>query len=77
MVKIKDAQFCVKNLKMKRKKKNKIFLTFWSGDLNPIFSVIFPPMIWIFMGGEGNEIKSKQASKRDRTLHGTSPEGII
>ena len=28
----------------------------------------FPPMIWIFMEGEGDEIKSKQASKRDRTL---------
>ena len=25
-------------------------------------------MIWIFMEGEGDEIKSKQASKRDRTL---------
>ena len=25
-------------------------------------------MIWIFMVGEGDEIKSKQASKRDRTL---------
>ena len=44
MVKIKDAQFCVKDLQMKRKK-DKIFLTFWSGDLNPRFSVIFRPMI--------------------------------
>ena len=44
MVKIKDSQFCVKNLKMKRKK-DKQFLTFWSGDLNPRFSVIFPPTI--------------------------------
>ena len=25
-------------------------------------------MIWIFMEGEGHEINSKQASKRDRTL---------
>ena len=33
---------------------------------NQRFSVIFPPMIWIFMEGEGDEIKSKQASKRDR-----------
>ena len=32
------------------------------------FLVTFPPMIWIFMKGEGDEIKSKQASKRDRTL---------
>ena len=39
-----------------------------SGDLNHRFSVIFPPRIWIFMEGEGDEIKSKQASKRDRTL---------
>ena len=51
---------------MKRNKKN--FLTFRSGDLNPRFSVIFPPMIWIFMESEKPEIKSKQASKRDRTL---------
>ena len=37
-------------------------------DLNPRFSVIFPPMIWIFMKSEEPEIRSKQASKRDRTL---------
>ena len=42
MVKIKDTQFCVKNLKMK---KDKIVLTFRSGDSNPRFSVIFQPMI--------------------------------
>ena len=59
MVKNKDMQFFMENLKMKRKKDNKI-LTFRSGDLNPRFSVIFP--------SEGDEIKSKQASKRDRTL---------
>jgi hypothetical protein len=40
-----------------------------SGDLNPRFSVIFPPMICIFTKGERDEIKSKQASKRDRTLN--------
>ena len=67
MVKFKDTQFCLKNLKIKRKKNKKI-LTFWSGDLNPRFSVIFPPKIWIFMESEGDEIISKQASKRDRTL---------
>ena len=67
MVKNKDMQFFMENLKMKRKKDKKI-LTFRSRDLNPRFSVIFPPMIWIFMEGEGDEIKSKQASKRDRTL---------
>ena len=38
-------QFFMENLKMKRKKDN-IFLTFRSGDLNPRFSVIFPPMIF-------------------------------
>ena len=31
------------------KKKGQKILTFWSGDLNPRFSVIFPPMIWNFM----------------------------
>ena len=67
MTKIKDIQFCVKNLKMKRKKDKKC-LTFHSEDLNPRFSLIFPPMIWIFMWSEEPEIKSKQASKRDRTL---------
>ena len=49
---------------MKRKKD---ILTFRSRDLNPRFSVIFPPMIWIFMESEEGEIKSKQASKKDRT----------
>ena len=43
-------------------------MTFRSGDLNPRFSVIFPPMIWILMDGEDYKIKSKQASKRGRTL---------
>ena len=43
-------------------------LTFRSGDSNPRFSVIFLTMIWIFMDGEGDEIKSKQASTRDVTL---------
>ena len=49
-------------------KKDKFFFNFRSGDSNPRFSVIFPPMTWIFMEGEGDEIKLKQASKRDRTL---------
>ena len=48
-------------LKMKRKK-DKHFLTFESGDWDPRFSVIFPPTIWIFMEGEGDEIKSRQVS---------------
>ena len=62
MFKIKDIQFCARIWKWK--KKNKKFLTFQSGDLNPRFLVIFPPMIW----SEGPEIKLKQASKRDRAL---------
>ena len=32
---------------------------------NPRFSVIFPPMIWIFMWSEETKIKSKQASKKE------------
>ena len=51
-----------------KEKKSKKILPFRSGDLNPRFSVIFPPMIWIFMESEEPEIKSKQASKADRTL---------
>ena len=66
VAKIKDIHFCVKNLKMERKKKE---MTIWSGDLNPRFSVILPPMIWILMESEEPEIKSKKAAKRDRTLH--------
>ena len=67
MVKIKDAQFFVKNLKMKRKKDN-IFLTLRSGDSNLRFSVIFLPMIRIFMKGEGDEIKPKLRSYDFSTL---------
>ena len=50
------------------KKKGQKILTFRSGDLSPTFSVIVLPMIWIFMGSEEDEIKSKQASKKVRTL---------
>ena len=39
MVNIKDTQFCMENLKMKRKK-DKILLTFRCRDLNPRFSKI-------------------------------------
>jgi hypothetical protein len=60
MVKIKDTQFCVKNLKMKRKKDKipergfapQIFINFPAHDLN-------------FHGRDGDKIKSKQTSKRD------------
>ena len=69
MVKNKDMQFFMENLKMERKKDKK-FLTFRGGDLNTRFSVIFPPMIWIFMESEEAEIKSEQASRTDRTLLG-------
>ena len=39
MVDIKDIDLCMENLKMKGKK-DKIFLTFHSEDLNPRFSKI-------------------------------------
>jgi hypothetical protein len=42
MVKNKDMQFFMENLKIKRKKGKRI-LTFRSGDLNPRFSVISRP----------------------------------
>ena len=67
---LKNTQFCMENLKMKRKKDQKI-LTFPSG-----FSVIFPPMIWIFMESEEPEIKSKQASKKVRTLPLIHPDFV-
>ena len=47
-------------LENEKKKEQKIY-SFWNRDLNPRFSVIF-------MESEEPEIKSKQASKRDRTL---------
>ena len=50
------------------KQKEQKSLTFRSRDLNPRFSVSFLPMILIFMESEEPEIKSKQASKRDKTL---------
>ena len=69
IVKNEDMQFCRENLKMYRKK-NKTFFILRSGDSNPRLPVIFPPMIWILMDGEGEEIKSKQASERNRTSFG-------
>ena len=50
-----------------KKKGQQIFDLPERGFEPQIFS-IFPPMIWIFMESEGDEIKSKQASKRDSTL---------
>jgi hypothetical protein len=66
MVKQKDLQFFMENLKMNRKRtiffyllergfELQIFSYFLAHDLN-------------FHGREGDEIKSKQASKRFRTL---------
>ena len=46
------------------KKKDQTILTLPSGDSNPRFPVIFPPMIWIFIEGEEDEIKSEEASKK-------------
>ena len=40
---------------------------------DPRFSVIFPPMIWIFMEVEGEKVKSKQASKRGRLYDPNKP----
>ena len=48
--------------------KDKQSLTFRGGDSNPRFSLNFLSMIWIFMEGEGDDIKSKQTSIGDRTL---------
>ena len=56
MGKIKDTKFCVKNEK-KNEKENDLL-----GDSNPIFSVIFPPTIRIFMEGVGDKIKSRGGS---------------
>ena len=50
------------------RKKDQTFLTFWSGDMNPRFLVIFLPIICIFMESKEPEIKPKKASKRNRTL---------
>ena len=56
-----------------QKKKDENFLIFQSGDLDPRFSEIFRSMIWSFLWFEEPKIKSKQASKRDRTLKNNNP----
>ena len=61
MVKNKDMQFLWRIWKWKEKRTKKFDLPEW-GFEPQIF------MIWIFMEGEGDKIKSKQPSKRDRTL---------
>ena len=60
MVKIKDTKFCVKFWKLYEKGQKKFELH--EHGFEPRFSVIFPPMIWIFMEGEGDEIKSRLGS---------------
>ena len=60
MVKNKDMQFCMENLKMKRKRTH-IFLTFQSRDLNPRFS-----LPWFEFQGDKN--KSALPSKIFPTL---------
>ena len=40
-----------------------------AGIWTPDFWTIFLPLIWIFMEGEGDEIKYRQSSKRVRTLN--------
>ena len=62
MEKNKDMQFFMENSKMKRKK-DKHFLTFWSWDLNPRFSVIFLPatahdLNFHVKGGAQDQIKT-------------------
>ena len=66
MAKNKNMQIFMENLKTNRNRTKK--MTFWSRNWNLRFSVIFPPTIWIVIKDEGDEIKSKQAAKRDRTL---------
>ena len=66
MVKYKYMQFFMKNLKMKEKKD--IFFDFLEQGFEPQIFSNFPAHDLNFNGREGDEIKSKQVSKRDRTL---------
>ena len=60
-------QFFIENLIVERKKRQKVFgLPEW-GFEPEIFSN-FPPMIWIFMRSEGDEIKSRQGSLKFSNL---------
>ena len=76
MVKVKDTLFCVKNLKKKRRKEPQNFdLREWR--FIPQIFTNFLPHDLIFMEIEEPEIKSKQASKRDRTLAQFIYDGIF
>jgi hypothetical protein len=62
MVKIKDTQFCMENLRMKIKK-GKIFLTFWSRDSNPGFSKITTHdlvLLKVMESNPGEDVKSSR-----------------
>ena len=61
-------QFIYGEFKNKQKKDQTKFFDLLERGFEPQISVIFPPTIWIFTEGEGDKIKSKQPSKRDRTL---------
>ena len=50
------------------KKKDKNIWPSGAGIWTPHFWTIFPPLIWILTEGEGEEIKSRQPPKKDRTL---------
>ena len=77
MVKNKDMQFFMENLKMKRKKDKKI-LTFRNGDLNPGFSVIFPPIIFLhyFFLQYNRSFYGEFENKQDKTKIRPSGVGI-
>ena len=66
-VKNKDMQFFIGEFENEKKKGQNNFDLPDRGFEPQIFSY-FPHMIWIFMWCEEPQIKSKQASKRDRTL---------
>ena len=67
LVKRKDVQFFMKNLILNRKRTKKIF-DFPERGFEPQIFINFPAHDLNFHEREGDEIKSKQASKRDRTL---------
>ena len=68
MVKYKDMQFFYGEFENEQKKDKRFFDPPERGFDPQIFSN-FPAHDLNFHGREGDEIKSKQASKRERTLH--------
>ena len=63
--KSKISSFVRRTWKLK-KEQNKLDLP--EREFEPQMLVNFPSMIWIFMESEGDQIKTKQASKKDWTL---------